>query len=404
MTILAVITGVNAIGNGLYTTICVLYYTLMLDHSVAFVSLALFGAMILAISADLVGGRLADTRGPKEVFLSGLAISMLAMLAMLLAKDSFLFIVAITLAGVGQGLCMSSNIALIRRSADADPVMARATLRSFLTLGLALGGLVGALVVATNNFYVYSGAIVVNAITFLCCSVLAGLLQVKNPPRGDAVEMGDRLAAIRNARFVGFTVVSALISIHNHVLPFAVPLWIAAFHPEVAWIAAIAMVANTVVEVTLQVYVSDRIRSGRGAVIAFCSGSAIISSSYIALAWMSETSVGVAIVLSLGFAVVYSVGEMAMSAGSMDLQFRIAPAELQGQYSAVFGMMHGFASAAAPSVLGLIVTVGKPIGWLALAAATCLLSPMVLFLTRRHEFRAAVAPSASDNALTSRNE
>ena len=47
---LALVTGINAIGNGLFASINILYYTQHLGFSVSFVSAVLFGATVLAIS------------------------------------------------------------------------------------------------------------------------------------------------------------------------------------------------------------------------------------------------------------------------------------------------------------------------------------------------------------------
>lgn len=387
MTLLALITGVNAVGNGLYATVSALYFTTVLGHPVSLVSAVLFGAMTLAMAADLAGGRFADTRGPQEVFRAGLLVSVIGMAAMLAAGSVAVFVVAGLLAGVGQGLCMSSNVALIRRAAGADAVLARATLRTFLTVGLAVGGLAGAGVLAWRTPGAYLVAITVNLVSFGCCALLTGRLDVATLPSGGVRRGAGLFGVYRDHRFMAFAVISALISVHNHVLPFAVPLWLAVTHPELTWLAGVAMVVNTVLGVALQIYANGRIGSGRGAVLSFLLGGATIGASYVVFAWMAHAPLTTAVVLVLGFVVIYSLGEIVLAAGAMDLQFRVVPAEMQGQYSAAFGTMHGLASAVAPAVLGLIVTSGGVSGWLVLAAATAVLSSMMLVVGRTFEFQ-----------------
>ncbi|MEV0612011.1 MFS transporter [Nonomuraea sp. NPDC050404] len=387
MTLLALITGVNAVGNGLYATISALYFTSVLGHSLGLVSAVLFSAMMLAMAADLAGGRLADTRGPRQVFQAGLVVSLAGMAAMLAAGEVVVFVLAGLLAGVGQGLCMSSNVALIRRAAGADAVMARATLRTFLTAGLALGGLAGAGVLAVRAPQAYLFAIAVNLVTFLWCALLTRKLEVPGSPANGSRRPAGLFHVYRDLRFMMFAVISALISVHNHVLPFAVPLWLAITHPRLTWLAGIAMVINTVLGVVLQIQANARVNSGRGAVLSFLLGGAAIGASYIVFAWMAQAPLATAVVLVLGFVVIYSLGEIVLSAGAMDLQFRVVPGELQGQYSAAFGTMHGLASAVAPAVLGLVVSSGGMFGWLSLAAATGLLALMVLVVGRRFEFQ-----------------
>ncbi|TYB57667.1 MFS transporter [Nonomuraea sp. PA05] len=387
MTLLALITGVNAVGNGLYATISALYFTSVLGHSLSLVSAVLFAAMLAAMAADLAGGRLADTKGPRQVFQAGLIVSLAGMTAMLAAGEVVVFVLAGLLAGVGQGLCMSSNVALIRRAAGADAVMARATLRTFLTAGLALGGLAGAGVLAVGAPWAYLFAVAVNLVTFLWCALLTGGLDVPGSPANGGRRPAGLFHVYRDRRFMTFAVVSAFISVHNHVLPFAVPLWLAVTHPRLTWLAGIAMVVNTVLGVLLQIYANGRVNSGRGAVLSFLAGGVTIGASYLVFAWMARASLAVAVVLVLAFVVVYSLGEILLSAGAMDLQFRVVPGESQGQYSAAFGTLHGLASAAAPAVLGLVVASGGSLGWLVLAAATGLLAAAVLVVGRKFEFQ-----------------
>ncbi|GAA2214479.1 MFS transporter [Nonomuraea monospora] len=377
----------NAVGNGLYATISALYFTSVLGHPLSLVSAVLFAAMLAAMAADLAGGRLADTKGPRQVFQAGLIVSLAGMTAMLAAGEVVVFVLAGLLAGVGQGLCMSSNVALIRRAAGADAVMARATLRTFLTAGLALGGLAGAGVLAVGARWAYLFAIAVNLVTFLWCALLTGGLDVPGSPASGGRRPAGLFHVYRDRRFMTFAVVSAFISVHNHVLPFAVPLWLAVTHPRLTWLAGIALVVNTVLGVVLQIYANGRVNSGRGAVLSFLAGGVTIGASYLVFAWLARAPLALAVVLVLGFVVVYSLGEILLSAGAMDLQFRVVPGESQGQYSAAFGTLHGLASAAAPAVLGLVVSSGGSLGWLALAAATGLLASTVLVVGRKFEFQ-----------------
>jgi hypothetical protein len=55
-------------------------------------------------------------------------------------------------------------------------------LRTFLTAGLALGGLIGAGVLAVRAPEAYLFAIAVNLVTFLWCALLTGSLEVPSSP------------------------------------------------------------------------------------------------------------------------------------------------------------------------------------------------------------------------------
>lgn len=96
MRTLAVLTGVNALGNGLFATISILFYTQHLGFSVGVVSGALVLATVLAIGGDLVSGRFSDASSSKLVLLSGLALSAVATALLLVVWDGVSFVVVLS--------------------------------------------------------------------------------------------------------------------------------------------------------------------------------------------------------------------------------------------------------------------------------------------------------------------
>lgn len=74
------------------------------------------------------------------------------------------------------------------------------------------------------------------------------------------------------------------------------------------------------------------------------------------------------------FLAAHTAGEVLYSAGTMELLFRLAPEQRQGQYGAFYGISNGLLSATAPAVLGAAIALGDGWGWWVLAAATFLLA------------------------------
>lgn len=121
MRTMALLTLINALGNGLFAAISILFYTQHLGLPIPFVSLALLIATLLAIGGDLLSGRITDASSPKPVLLSGLLLSASATAALLPVQGEVTFVIVLCLISLGQGLCMSSNTALIRRLARGRP-------------------------------------------------------------------------------------------------------------------------------------------------------------------------------------------------------------------------------------------------------------------------------------------
>ncbi|MGO1808908.1 MAG: MFS transporter, partial [Micrococcaceae bacterium] len=164
---LAILTIINALGNGLFATINILFYTQHLGFSIGVVSAALFAATVLAIGGDFLSGKVSDASSPKPVFLSGLVLSALATALLLAVWNEVSFVMALCLISLGQGLCMSSNTTLIRRLARENPALTRASLRSLLTIGISAGALIAGVVLDTETLRAFQAAILANALTFV---------------------------------------------------------------------------------------------------------------------------------------------------------------------------------------------------------------------------------------------
>jgi hypothetical protein len=72
-----------------------------------------------------------------------------------------------------------------------------------------------------------------------------------------------------------------------------------------------------------------------------------------------------ATVLVLLAAGVHVLGELWHQAGSIELGYRLAPADAQGQYQGVFGLGQGVAGTVGPALLTLLCLDGGQPGWIA---------------------------------------
>ncbi|ATG52002.1 hypothetical protein CFK38_11070 [Brachybacterium vulturis] len=374
MRLLALLTTVNALGNGLFATISVLFFTQHLGFSVGFVSAVLVVATVLAIGGDLLSGRFSDASSPKPVLLAGLILSAVATALLLAVREQVGFVLVLCLISLGQGLCMSSNTTLIRRVAREDPALARASLRSLLTLGISAGALLAGLVLGSGSATAFRIAILGDAVTFVIAAGLLLRITVPAAPEGGA---GRPRPVLPDPRFAVFSLANGAIGIHLHVLSFALPLWTVLHHPELTWVVGLLVALNALFAATFQVLASAGITSIRAAGRRLVIGAVCLAVSY--LFFLSGWSASpVVLVLALGgFLLAHTAGEVLYSAGTMELLFRLAPARQQGQYGAFYGISNGLMSSAAPAVLGAAIALGGGWGWWGLAAATVLLALLI---------------------------
>src|SRR5699024_12443596 len=121
----------------------------------------------------------------------------------------------------------------IRRIARENPALARASLRSLLTLGISSGALLAGLVLADGSTSAFRLAILGDALTFVIAAGL--LLRITVPPAPQEAAGRPRLV-LPDRRFAVFSRASGLLGICLPVRPFALPLWAACHHPHLLWV------------------------------------------------------------------------------------------------------------------------------------------------------------------------
>lgn len=378
---LAILTAVNALGNGLFATISIIYYTRYLGFSVSFVSATLFAATVLAIGGDFFSGRASDASSPKPMLLSGLILSAFSTLLLVAVWNKVSFVVALCLISLGQGLCMSSNTTMVRRLARSNPALTRASLRSLLTVGISVGALVAGIVLGTESLIAFRAAILANALTFIIAAALLAGIHVPAAPPGMP---GRPNPILPDRRFATFSIANGFIGIHLHALSFALPLWVVIHHPGLTWVVGVLVAVNALLVATFQVPASAGIKNINSASRRLVVGAVCIAASYLffTTGWNSSTA---ALVLALAaLLALHTMGEVLYSAGTMELLFRLAPESQQGQYGAFYGVSNGLVASVAPAVLGFAVATTVGWGWWLLAGLTVSLALTIRVVSLRH--------------------
>lgn len=386
---LAILTIINALGNGLFATINILFYTQHLGFSIGVVSAALFAATVLAIGGDFLSGKVSDASSPKPVFLSGLVLSALATALLLAVWNEVSFVMALCLISLGQGLCMSSNTTLIRRLARENPALTRASLRSLLTIGISAGALIAGVVLDTETLRAFQAAILANALTFVIAAALLARISVPAKPPGMP---GRPNPILPNHRFATFSLANGVIGIYMHALSFALPLWAIMHHPGLTWVVGVLVAVNALLTATFQVPASAGISNINSASCRLVIGAICIASSYVFFVAGWSASTAVLILALVLFLALHTMGEVLYSAGTMELLFRLAPESQQGQYGAFYGISNGLMASLAPAVLGFAIATTGGWGWWLLASLTIALAFVVRVVSMREHNVASPDP------------
>ncbi|ATL32720.1 MFS transporter [Streptomyces formicae] len=368
-------TFVNQIGKGLFIAGAALFFTRSVGLPVSQVGFALGAAALIGLAAGIPVGRLADRRGPREVFRLAVVVQALAV-AGLVFVHSFLSLMAfLCVAELALSAGTAARGPLTRSLGAPHPTRYRSYLRALNNIAVGCGALAAGVAVQMDTRAAYLSLILGTSALFLASAALASRVPSVLPIEAPAE--GSRWPALKDKPYVALTALDGIMSIQNQVLIFALPLWIIGHTDAPRWFVGASVAVNTALVVCLQVRVSRGVdnntaagRVARRAGVAFLLATALIAAAGGAPGWVAV------VVIVLGV-VVHTLGELWHAAASFELSFGLAPEHAQGQYSGLFAIGQGLSNAVGPPVLGLLcIGWGGP-GWLVVGAVLLVVGQVV---------------------------
>lgn len=390
------------LGSGLFMTSAALFFTRSVGLPLAKVALGMGIAALVGLLAGIPVGHLADRRGPREIYLLTLLVRAGSMAALVFVHTFWLFVVVVCVTQLANSAGGAARGPLVRGFGGTNLTEFRSYLRSVANLAGCCGALAAGTAVQLDTRGAYLVLVLGNALSFVACAAV--IIRLPSLPPVPAPPQTGRWIAVRDTGYLAVTVLDAVMSIQGQVLVFALPLWITLHTDAPRWFVGVAVLVNTALVALLQVRASRGIdtsaaagRAVRRSGVAFLIGMALIAATAGLPGWVAVA------LMAIGVAA-HTVGELWHAAGSLELQFRLAPAHAQGQYTGVSGIGLGLANVVAPTVLGLLcVTWGAP-GWLAMGGVFVvvgLVAPRVVRWaerTRPHAARPSDAQHADDTA------
>jgi len=396
--VLAVATLVNTIGNGLFLTVSVLFFTRSVGLSAAEVGLGLTLAAGVGLLAGVPMGHVADRRGPREILLSLLLVQAVATTLYVFVQSFAAFLAVACLATAADRAATAVRGAVIFAIAGPEGrVRTRAYLRAVVNVGISIGTVFAGIGLAYDTRTAYVLLVLADAVTFaLAALIIRKLPYIPPAVVPAAMASGPRLVALRDRPFLAITALNAVLAVHYGLLEIAVPLWVVERTEAPRWIVAVLFGINTAAVVLLQVRVSRGTERIEAAARAQRLSGVLLAAACLLYATSSGRSSGVAIALLVAAAVVHVGGELWQAAGGWGLAFGLAPAYAQGQYQGVFSTGFSVSSMLAPVVV-VTLTVGiGAAGWAALAAVFLLVGGIAPPVARWAERRsAALVPGAA---------
>ncbi|WP_370080192.1 MFS transporter [Streptacidiphilus sp. MAP12-16] len=362
-------TFLTTLGDGLFATVSVLFFTRVVGLRMVDVGLGLTLASLAGLVAAVPVGHLSDRHGARRVLLVLTAAAGPAVLGYLAVRSFVPFVVVACVVGIVQRGCRTVLPALIAVIASADErVVARAHQQVVSNIGIALGAGAAGIALYLNTRTAYEALVVGAGLAYAGSAVVLNRIPVRLPPPVPA-ERPRMWTALRDLRYLRFTGLNAVLSLNGGLMEIALPLWLVTCTRAPAWLFSALIVMNTLLVVLFQVRISSRGsdvergawgRASRRA--GFLLGGACLL--YGTAGWGNALVAAGVLVLAM---VAHTGGEMYQVAGEWGLSFQLAPERATGQYQGVLAMGRGATNVVAPVAL-IAVVKGGQLGWVVLAA------------------------------------
>lgn len=384
---------VDAIGNGIYVPLTMLFVHALTGQSLAAIGTGLTLAGLGALAAMPAVGVLIDRHGGKRVYIGALVLRAVAFALYPLATSYPAFLAVAFTVAIAMWASAPSQQALIGDMAEGperDRLLAWN--RSLRNGGMGFGALAAAAMLAAGTGG-YLAAALVLAGAFAAAAVLVALIPVRNgkAPTAKPTETGYR-AVLTDRRYRRLTAANFLIAFGYSAQAIALPVFLTRDTGLPDAMAGIVFAVNTALVAGLGVPVGrlmSRFRRSRGAAL----GTAVFAVSFAAFAFLPALDGTAAVVAVLAVAIVYTAGELIHSAPAESLAVHAAPDHLRGRYLSFYQLSWSLCRTLAPMLLGLLLDAGTWQLWAALGASVLIGGSILLRTDRPAPARTAPEPA-----------
>ncbi len=358
---------INTYGTGLVLTTLTLFAVRVVHLPAARAGLAMTIAGLVGLLAAMPIGRLADRRGPRNVYRVVLLVLAAAAAGYVLFAHSFTsFLIVTTVDGSALISSGAANVALLRRVGGEKATTFRSQMAAVLNVGITLGVATAAVALELNTVNAYRVLFLGNALTCLIGAAILGKLPKYEPLPGAREE--SPFTALKDRPFVAYTVLSGAMYMQYFVLIVLLPVWVVYHTSAPRWTVSAFVIINTVIVVLFQVRVGKTVQTIRQGGAAFTRAGVIFLVSCSAMGLATGIPAWAALLLLAAAVVLHSFGELWHASGTYALDFGLAPPHAQGQYQGLASVGNGAGQALAPILLiGLVLSLGR-LGFVLLGA------------------------------------
>lgn len=363
---------INVYGSGLIITAMTLYAIRVVHLSAERSGLALTIAGLTGLLASMPMGRLADRRGPRDVFRLALTVLGIAAASYVFLAHSFIsYLLVAIVDAAALSSSTTASVALLRRVGGDSATTFRSQANAIINLGISLGVATCGVAIQINTENAYRALFLGNAVATLGGAVVLSFLP-KFPPLPGAHQESP-FAAIKDKAFVGYTFLSGAMYMQFLVPALLLPVWVVYHTNAPRWSISAFVIINTVIVLLFQVRVGKTVQTIKQGGVAFRRAGVIFLVSCAAMGLATGLPAWAALMLLIAAVLVHTYGELWHASGMFAIDFGLAPPHAQGQYQGLVSMGNFAGTALSPFILIGVVLSGGRLGFVLLGAWFALL-------------------------------
>jgi len=374
---------ISRIGNGLFMTIEVIYFSVIVGLSPFEISLAIGAGGLAALLFSVPSGLIADRFGPRRVVFWSHVLEGLLLLPLIFIRDFWaLVLVNVLISLVATAGHNATSTLISTMGTGEERVSIRAAQRAMANMGIGFGTVFAGIALWLNTELAYEVTIGFDVLLFLVAARFVLRLPNAKPTtkKGDAISF----VALKDYRFLGATLLNGFVSLHFVIQGVALPLWILNYTEVPTWWVSVLFVINTVLVTVLQIRMSRGTGTLMMSVKKFRIGTAYLLLSCVVYSLAADLPIWIAASILVTGMVVHTMGELLAAAGSWSIGFDLAEEKHMGQYQGVYSLGWGLGGSFGPLYVTSMILGFGVAGWWIMGGVFLVAGFLMHALIKRH--------------------
>ena len=374
---------ISRIGNGLFMTIEVIYFSVIVKLSPLEISLAIGAGGLASLLFSVPSGLLADRFGARRVVFWSHILEGALLLPLIFIRDFWaLVLINVLISLVSTAGHNATSTLISTMGTGEERVSIRAAQRAMANMGIGFGTVFAGIALWLNTELAYEITIGFDFLLFM----LAARFVLRLPNAKPTTQKGDAISfvALKDYRFLGATLLNGIVSLHFVIQGVALPLWILNYTKVPTWWVSVLFVINTVLVTVLQIRMSRGTGTLMMSVKKFRIGTAYLLLSCVVYSLAADLPLWIAASILVAGMVVHTMGELLAAAGSWSIGFDLAQEKHMGQYQGVYSLGWGLGGSFGPLYVTSMILGFGVVGWWVMGGVFLVAGFLMHALVKRH--------------------